>query len=77
PSQVALGRPFILRVERDDKREARLELLAENGQRIAQASGAGHLAVEWMPPVAERVVLKARLLGAGDKVLAEGPVPFI
>ena len=76
PSQVALGRPFTLRALREDKSEARLELLAENGQRIAQASGAGHLAVEWMPPVAERVVLKARLLGAGDKVLAEGPVPF-
>lgn len=77
PSQVALGRPFTLRVEREDKNEARLELLAENGQRIAEARGAGNLAVEWMPPVAERVVLKARLLGAGDKVIAEGPVPFI
>lgn len=77
PSQVALGRPFTLTVERDDQLEARLELLAENGQRIAQASGAGNLTVEWMPPVAERVVLKARLLGAGDKVHAEGPVPFI
>lgn len=77
PSRVALGRPFTLRVEREDQGEARLELLAENGQRVAQASGAGNLAVQWMPPVAERVVLKARLLGAGDKVLAEGPVPFI
>lgn len=76
PDQVALGRPFTLRVEREDKGEARLELLAENGQRIAQASGAGTLGVEWMPPVAERVVLKARLLDAKDKVIAEGPIPF-
>lgn len=76
PSQVALGRLFTLTVEREDKEEARLELLAENGQPIAQARGAGKLTVEWMPPVAERVVLKARLLGANDKVIAEGPVPF-
>lgn len=77
PSQVALGRPFSLTVERQDQGQARLELLAENGQRIAQVGGKGNLTVEWMPPVAERVVLKARLLGADDKVLAEGPVPFI
>lgn len=76
PSQVALGRPFSLTVERQDQGQARLELLAENGQRIAQVGGTGNLTVEWMPPVAERVVLKARLLGADDKVLAEGPVPF-
>ncbi|WP_312486887.1 hypothetical protein [Massilia timonae] len=84
PSQVALGRLFTLKVEREDKteikkeiqEEIRLELLAENGQPIAQARGAGNLTVEWMPPVAERVVLKARLLGAKDKVIAEGPVPF-
>ena len=76
PSQVALGRLFTLRVEREEKTEVRLELLAENGQRIAQASGTGTLTVEWMPPVAERVVLQARLLDAKDKVVAEGPVPF-
>ncbi len=77
PSQVALGRLFMLTMKREDKGEARLELLAENGQTIAQARGTGDLRVEWMPPVAERVVLKARLLDAKDKVLAEGPIPFI
>lgn len=77
PSQVALGRQFTLSVTRDEKTEARLELLAENGQRIAQARGSGILSVAWTPPVAERVVLKARLLDARDKPIAEGPVPFI
>lgn len=77
PGQVALGRQFTLTVKREDKTAARLELLAENGQAIAQARGAGDLTVEWMPPVAERVVLTARLLDAKDKVIAEGPVPFI
>jgi len=76
PSQVALGRLFTLTLEREEKSEARLELLAENGQPIAQARGTGNLIVEWMPPVAERVVLKARLLDAKNKVIAEGPVPF-
>jgi len=76
PSQVALGRLFTLTLEREEKAEARLELLAENGQPIAQARGTGNLTVEWMPPVAERVVLKARLLDAKNKVIAEGPVPF-
>ena len=76
PEQVALGRLFALTLKREDKGEARLELLAENGQAIAEARGAGDLRVEWMPPVAERVVLKARLLDANDKVIAEGPVPF-
>jgi len=77
PSQVALGRLFTLTIKREDKGDARLELLAENGQPIAQARGDGDLRVEWMPPVAERVVLKARLLDAKDKVIAEGPIPFI
>jgi hypothetical protein len=77
PSQVALGRLFTLTIKREDKGDARLELLAENGQSIAQARGNGDLRVEWMPPVAERVVLKARLLDAKDKVIAEGPIPFI
>jgi hypothetical protein len=77
PSQVALGRQFTLTVKRDDKTDARLQLLAENGQPLAEARGTGDLRVDWMPPVAERVVLKARLLDAKDKVIAEGPVPFI
>jgi hypothetical protein len=77
PRQVALGRLFTFTVKREEKGDARLELLAENGQKIAEARGNGDLTVEWMPPVAERVVLKARLLDAKDNVIAEGPVPFI
>lgn len=76
PRQLALGRTFTLRVQREDKVDARLQLLAENGQVIAQARGTGELAVNWLPPLAERVVLKARLLDAAGKTLAEGPVPL-
>lgn len=77
PQQLALGRIFTLTVRRDAKRDARLELLAENGQLLAQAKGSGDLTVDWLPPVAEPLVLKARLLDNKNKVLAEGPVPFV
>ncbi|QOY94866.1 hypothetical protein IM543_02905 [Massilia sp. UMI-21] len=76
PRRLALGRSFTLRVEREEKREARLQLLAENGQVIAETRGAGELAVAWTPPLAERLVLKARLLDAAGKTIAEGPVPL-
>lgn len=77
PSQVALGRVFRLKVAREEKGAAQLELLAENGELLAQVRNAGDLTVEWTPPVAEPVVLKARLRNASGAVLAEGPVPFI
>jgi len=75
PQQVALGRSFTLRLQREDKFDARLQLLAENGQPIAEARGAGDLSVTWLPPLAERLLLRARLLDKDGKVLAEGPVP--
>jgi hypothetical protein len=77
PRQVALGRVFRLNVAREDKSAAQLELLAENGKVLAQVRNAGDLTVEWTPPVAERVLLKARLRNASGAVLAEGPLPFI
>jgi hypothetical protein len=76
PRQLALGRTFSLRVQRDDKAEARLQLLAENGQEIADARGKGNLTVSWTPPLAERMVLRARLTDAAGKTIAEGPVPL-
>ena len=75
PRQLALGRTFTLRLQRDDKTDARLQLLAENGQPIGEARGTGELKVDWMPPLAERMVLRARLLDKDGKTLAEGPVP--
>jgi hypothetical protein len=73
---IALGRVFTLRVHRSWSAPGRLQLLAENGQILAEAKGEGDLAVQWLPPVAERLVLKARLLDAAGKVVDEGPVPF-
>ena len=76
PRQLALGRTFTLRLQREDKVDARLQLLAENGLPIAEARGTGELTVDWMPPLAERMVLRARLLDKDGKKIAEGPVPL-
>lgn len=77
PRRLALGRMFTLTVQRTDKSAARLQLLAENGQVLAEARGEGALTVDWLPPLAETLDLKARLLDAQGKLLAEGPVPVI
>ena len=76
PRTVALGRVFTLAVHRSWSAPGRLQLLAENGQQLAEAKGDGDLVVQWLPPVAERLVLKARLLDTTGKVVDEGPVPF-
>ena len=77
PRQVPLGRMFTLTVQRTAKTPARLQLLAENGQVLAEARGNGALTVDWLPPLAETLDLKARLLDAGGKLVAEGPVPVV
>lgn len=77
PRQLTLGRMFALTVHRTRGGSARLQLLAENGQVVAEVAGSGKdLTVQWLPPVVETLVLKARLLDGAGKVIAEGPVPF-
>jgi hypothetical protein len=75
PRRLALGRVFTLTVHRSVPSAARLLLLAENGQTLAEAQGTGDLTVQWLPPVAERLLLRARLLDGAGKVVAEGPIP--
>ncbi len=78
PSQLLLGRTFALTALMPQAAKRKLQLLAENGQVIAETEGAtAALTVQWLPPVAETMVLKARLLDAGGKLIAEGPVPLI
>lgn len=78
PHEIARGRIFTLSVERSAAAgPARLQLLAENGALLAESKGDGKLlAVQWMPPVAESLVLQARILDKDGKVTAQGPVPF-
>jgi len=76
PRTLALGRMFSLRLQRSWKEAGRLQLLAENGEVLAEAKGDGVLSVQWLPPLAERLVLKARLLDAQGKLVDQGPVPF-
>ena len=76
PRQLALGRIFTLTVTRPVAANWRLQLLAENKQVIAESAGtAQSLTVQWLPPVAETMVLSARLFDAAGKLLAQGPVP--
>jgi hypothetical protein len=76
PRRLALGRMFTLTLHRSAPGAARLQLLAENRQVIAEASGSAQsLSVQWLPPAAELLVLRARLQDAAGKTLAEGPVP--
>ena len=76
PRTLALGRMFTLTLQRSWKEAGRLQLLAENGEVLAEARGDGPLAVQWLPPLAERLVLKARLLDAKGRVVDQGPVPL-
>ncbi|MES3020588.1 MAG: hypothetical protein V4857_03280 [Pseudomonadota bacterium] len=78
PRQITLGRMFTLTLRHSQAAPRRLQLLAENKQVIAEASGStADISVQWLPPVAESLLLHARLLDAAGKVVAEGPVPLI
>ncbi len=81
PRSMSLGRIFTLTVRRAQAQAGwRLQLLAENKQVLADsnlaASATSQLSVQWLPPVAEAMVLQARLLDAAGKVIAQGPVPL-
>jgi hypothetical protein len=75
PREIALGRVLELTVTRSWHAPGRLQLLAENDQVLAEAKGEGELAVQWLPPVAENLVLRARLYDADGKIVDQGPVP--
>ena len=77
PRRLALGRMFTLTIHRARPGAGRLQLLAENRQVVAEATGSAEsISVQWLPPAAELLVLRARLLDAAGKILAEGPVPL-
>ncbi len=80
PRSLPLGRSFALTVRRHAPQTAwRLQLLAENGQVLSEsraAAAAEALTVQWQPPMAESMVLQARLLDKDGKALAQGPVPL-
>ncbi|SFV07687.1 hypothetical protein [Pseudoduganella namucuonensis] len=82
PRALPLGRQFTLTAHRTRPAAGwRLQLLAENGEILAESgkepSGApARLTVQWLPPLAETLTLKARLLDGAGKTIAEGPVPL-
>lgn len=80
PRSLPLGRSFALTVRRGASQAGwRLQLLAENGQVLSEsraATAADALTVQWQPPMAESMVLQARLLDREGKAIAQGPVPL-
>jgi len=81
PRTLALGRQLTLTVRRGEAQAGwRLQLLAENHQVLADSGSAATASalqrVQWLPPVAEAMVLQARLLDKAGKVIAQGPVPL-
>jgi hypothetical protein len=80
PRTMPLGRIFTLTVRRSPAQTGwRLQLLAENKQVLADSGAAAttaQLSVQWLPPVAENMVLQARLLDAAGKTIAQGPIPL-
>ncbi|MYM74641.1 hypothetical protein GTP56_20930 [Duganella sp. FT134W] len=79
PRSMSVGRIFTLTVRRSSAPgQWRLQLLAENKQVLADSGLAAEpqLSVQWLPPVAETMVLQARLLDKSGKTIAQGPVPL-
>jgi hypothetical protein len=80
PRSLPLGRGFTLTARRGAPQAGwRLQLLAENGQVLSESSAtaaADTLSVQWQPPLAESMVLQARLLDKDGKAIAQGPVPL-
>lgn len=79
PRSMSLGRIFTLTVRRSPTPAPwRLQLLAENQQVLADSglATAPQLSVQWLPPVAETMVLKARLLDKNGKAITQGPIPL-
>nr|WP_315468576.1 hypothetical protein [uncultured Undibacterium sp.] len=78
PQQLAYGRLFQLRVDRRHvKGSWRVQLLAANQQILAeQKSTETSVTLSWLPPVAERLVLQARVLDEADRVIDQGPIPL-
>lgn len=80
PQPLAYGRVFTLEVGRPQasvQTAWRIQLLAENQQVLAEQKGSGKaLTLSWLPPVAERMVLQAKIWDAQDKLIDQGPIPL-
>ncbi|KQV55439.1 hypothetical protein ASD07_28170 [Duganella sp. Root336D2] len=80
PRSLPLGRSFALTVRRDaPQTDWRLQLLAENGLVLSESratAASQALTVQWQPPMAESMVLQARLLDKAGKAITQGPVPL-
>lgn len=83
PSEVTLGREFELILQRPQlsssaaKKTWSVQLLAENGQLLAQQSTIEpQLTLRWLPPIAERMELQLKVLDHGGRIIDRGPIPI-
>lgn len=72
PRSVPPGGVFTLQARINGRADRQVQLLAPNGQLLAQGRGR----VQWTPPAAADLVLRARLLDDTGRMLAQGSVPL-
>ncbi|MBC3881774.1 hypothetical protein H8K35_11200 [Undibacterium sp. LX40W] len=79
--RVALGREFELRIKRETASMKptgtwRAQLLAENGVLLVEEkSRESSVSLRWLAPVAERMVLQAKVFDENDQLIDSGPIP--
>ncbi len=80
PRQLQLGRMLVVNAKLAATTNWRLQLFAENGELLAQSDKSEQgieRRVAWLPPVAEHLVLRARVVDEAGKILDQGPIPVI
>jgi hypothetical protein len=81
PRQLQLGRMLVVSAKLTAMATNwRLQLLAENGELLAESDKAEQgleRRVAWLPPLAEQLVLRARVIDEAGKILDQGPIPVI
>lgn len=79
PQRLTFGRLFKLEVRRASNSTAawRVQLLAENQQVLAEQTGTGQsIQLSWLPPVAQRMVLQAKVWNEQAQLIDQGPIPL-
>lgn len=81
PRQIQLGRMLVVSAKlAATAKNWRLQLFAENGELLTESdkSESGiERKVAWLPPVAEQLVLRARVVDEAGKILDQGPIPVV
>jgi hypothetical protein len=81
PRQIQLGRSLLVSATlHAEVKNWRLQLFAENGELLAESDKSAQgteRQVSWLPPLAEQLVLRARVIDEAGKILDQGPIPVM